>query len=290
MNKANRKRCRIKTCNDQIYPPLLFASLIAEFGAVQMKASSTVEPSAHTAVESTVETEDEGGDDGGFPDLPIDVDFDKCTAEGGDGPSANCGFFEMANALAVANSFSTCTGWSLADLIEVVTGSLQSFQDVVEACGGAEGGGDDATPDAGCVAAITELATDDDNPLRPFISDLVSDPQKYCGCNEDFYDSAPTCTITGGIDLGQAKEFSCFFDEICDELSQTCELVEAGVMTCLNNAFLGNEGVTVYNCDLKVRRREVELERSESTAKALRPKSLIHSSLPPPPSPDLSVP
>jgi hypothetical protein len=200
-------------------------NMLEVFGDLEVEAGSAVVPTEHTAVEVARGDEEEDEEEGGgiLDDLPIDIDFDQCDA--GEGESPTCGFFDVGSASLAINQFSTCTGWSLTEVIDVVTGGAASFAEVIEACGGAGGSGggegedgDIQPPDAGCVAAITELATDEDNPLRPFISDLVTDPQKYCNCNKKFYDDVPSCQFSGVGDLGQAKRFSCYFDEICDEV------------------------------------------------------------------------
>ena len=133
--------------------------------------------------------------------------------------------------------FQVCTAWDPQELAAAILGGAEIFGEIVTAC--APDGNTPDSPDTACVAAISAIATDSDNPLAPFIADLVTNPRKYCACNSEFGTNLPSCEASipgqGSIDLMQMKEMSCVFSELCTELGQTCDLIVEGVDTCLDN-------------------------------------------------------
>jgi len=138
-------------------------------------------------------------------------------------------------------SFQQCTGWSLIDVMGSLLDSAVSFEEVIAACSTDED--TDNNPDTNsneeCVNAITDLA-DSDNPLATYVLDLYNDPEKFCGCNSDLGNGLPQCVVSGfgptEIDLTSVSEFSCLFDELCEEFESTCAMIGHGVLDCINNS------------------------------------------------------
>ncbi|GMH80499.1 hypothetical protein TL16_g08570 [Triparma laevis f. inornata] len=219
-----------------------------EFSSTSVDKSSLATPSSTTTRETTRSEstvldgadEDEDGGGGDISDLvPIDIDFDHCTPDDENVP--NCGIFEIPGALGTVQQFSSCTGWDPMELATAVLNSAEIFAEIVAVCSGAN----DSGADEDCLAAISTIATDSDNPLGPYIGDLLLNPKKYCGCNADFGPNLPSCKAAG-----QYKAMSCVFAELCSELGQTCDLIVDGVETCMDNSGLNNPGVTDVDCSL----------------------------------------
>mmetsp|Transcript_798 Transcript_798/g.1696 ORF Transcript_798/g.1696 Transcript_798/m.1696 type:complete len:1094 (-) Transcript_798:33-3314(-) len=225
-------------------------SVSSTFNEASVESSTLTEPERTTSEEITVtrassDGDDEGGSDGGI-DIPIDIDFQHCLSDPDETPP-DCSIMQGIAALTTVTEFTECTDWDATELVTAVLGGAEIFGDIVAACA-PEGGTPDAS-DVGCVDAISKIATDSDNPLAPFIGDLITNPQKYCSCNADFSTNLPSC-VASGVDIMQMKELSCVFSELCSELGQTCNLIVQGVETCLDNSGLANSGTTNVDCSL----------------------------------------
>jgi hypothetical protein len=102
------------------------------------------------------------------------------------------------------------------------------------------------------MSAVAALATDGNNPMSPYIHDLIENPTKYCGCNTAFGNDLPDCEVpasfspTGeAIDLGKFKQLSCYFTELCDELESTCDVIIQAEDTCMSNSGMANPGSAI---------------------------------------------
>lgn len=218
---------------------LLTSGALRGGGAISMKASRRAEGEGNT----------EGHSDSGDISLPISIGLGHC---GNDLKSENCKILESIKALSTVTTFTSCANIPLEDFVGLFTEIISDYEKFSGACRGVDGG-NNAT---GCAAAIAGIAYQNDSPLAPFIKGLLQNPKKYCNCNKKFYDSAPTCKVDvpniGDVDLGQVKEFSCLFADMCEDIDQACGLLEEGTLACLNSAGLSNAANnTSLDCSLK---------------------------------------
>ena len=183
-------------------------------------------------------------------------DFEHCQ-DFTDEPSTACQGMEAVRAGMALASLSTCTNWDLVEFGSALVDGAGTFEEVFAVCQPEEG-----RAGAECTAAITAIATDGDNPLSPYIHDLIENPTKFCGCVGDFGDGLPSCTVSpilsptgSAVDLGVFKKVSCYFTELCDELESTCDVLITAESLCLSQSgatsgFSGDDA-SVVDCSLE---------------------------------------
>ena len=191
------------------------------------------------------------------------------------GPPAVCTWIEAYRAVPVVLGFQTCSGWSATELAVALVNSAAVFEDVAMKCsgsiptppdgegggGGGGGGGGDGTippvtpPTDECMTALQEMA-DTHNPMARYVKDLFTNPTKYCKCNDSFGSDLPSCKLDSPnltVDLTKMKQVSCLFNEVCDEITNTCAMLVDAIKTCLDNSGVAAAiaaGTTIDKCDL----------------------------------------